>query len=104
MDPSIFAALDHSRRSTAVYVVASFCIALATIAVALRLYTRHFILRRIGADDYMSIAALGGVIAVAATLLDHLRHGLGWHIWDLILEPLEFVEFFKVCSTAVSKK
>lgn len=104
MDPAVFTALDHSRRSTVVYVVASLCIALATVAVALRLYTRQFILKRIGADDYMSIAALTGVVAVAATLIDHLGHGLGWHIWDLALDPLEFMEFFKVCNIAMYYK
>lgn len=104
LDPAVFAALDHSRRSTVVYVVASVCIFLATTAVGLRLYTRHFILKRVGADDAMSIAALMGVVAVATTLLSHLGHGLGWHMWDLILDPVEFTEFFKVYNIALDRR
>lgn len=96
MDPAMWSALDHSRNTLTVHIVAVTCIVLATTAVALRLYTRQFILHNVGADDYMSIASLAGVLTVAITLLLHLDHGLGWHIWDLITMPLELVEFFKV--------
>lgn len=96
MDPAMWSALDHSRNTLTVHIVAIACIVLATSAVALRLYTRQFLLHNVGADDYMSLASLAGVLTVAATLLLHLNHGLGWHIWDLVALPLELVEFFKV--------
>ena len=54
MDPAKWSALDHSRNTLTVHIVAITCIALATTAVGLRIYTRQFLLHNVGADDYMS--------------------------------------------------
>lgn len=93
MDPAV---LDHSRNTGPAIGVAAFCIVVSTAAVALRMYTRCFLLKRVGADDYMALASLVGVLAVAGTLVEHTKHGLGSHIWDVEQDPKGMEEFLRV--------
>lgn len=49
--------LQESRQATVIGVTC-FVLTVATLAVAARLYTRAFIIRTVGIDDYMAVVSL----------------------------------------------
>ncbi|KAK8118053.1 Integral membrane protein [Apiospora kogelbergensis] len=96
MDPAVFATLDHSTSTGPIIAVSIACILLSMMAVTLRVYTRQFLLNRVGPDDFMAVAALAGVTALGAITIIHTRFGLGTHIYDIIAtDPLSIMDFFK---------
>lgn len=100
MDPAVFATLDHSTSTGPIIAVSIACILLSMMAVTLRVYTRQFLLNRVGPDDFMAVAALAGITALGAITIIHTRFGLGTHIYDIIAtDPLSIMDFFKVRST-----
>lgn len=96
MDPAVFAMLDHSTSTGPIIGVCIMCMLLAATAVTLRVYTRQFLLNRVGPDDFMAVAALTGVIALGAITIIHTNFGLGSHIYDIAMDPLLIMDFFKV--------
>lgn len=65
----------YESRAHIPVIAVAVTLSLATIAVGLRTYTRHFILRHIGTDDVSAIVALafamGSGIMVASSMFPH---------------------------------
>ncbi|KAK6835985.1 Satratoxin biosynthesis SC1 cluster protein 4 [Apiospora arundinis] len=96
MDPAMFAALDHSTSTGPIIAVSIICILLSITAVTLRVYTRQFLLNRVGPDDFMAVAAMTGITALGAITIIHTQFGLGTHIYDIVAtNPALIMEFFK---------
>ncbi|KAK7959014.1 uncharacterized protein PG986_003868 [Apiospora aurea] len=95
MDPALFAMLPHNTSTWPIIAVSIICILVATTAVTLRVYTRQFILNRVGPDDFMAVAALAGITALGAITIIHTNFGLGTHIYDIAMDPLLIMDFFK---------
>ncbi|KAK7906396.1 hypothetical protein PG985_016402 [Apiospora marii] len=96
MDPAMFAALPHGTSTGPIIAVSIICILVATTAVTLRVYTRHFLLNRVGPDDFMAVAALAAITALGAITIIHTNFGLGSHIYDIVAtDPLLIMDFFK---------
>ncbi|KAH9905452.1 hypothetical protein F4778DRAFT_708781 [Xylariomycetidae sp. FL2044] len=93
--PEVWAAMDHSRTTGPSIIVAVLCIILAITVVSLRIYTRRFLIRSLGIEDYLIAVALAGQFAVAVIQCIHTDNGLGTHIWDLPV-PQGLEGFFKV--------
>ncbi|KAI2606762.1 hypothetical protein GGR54DRAFT_408126 [Hypoxylon sp. NC1633] len=89
--------LPHDNRSRDTIIAVVLCIVSATTAVSLRLYTRYFIQRRFGADDYLVLTGTLGMIANGVIQLVFLNYGLGAHYWDLTDER-QFWKMFYVLS------
>ncbi|KAI1866466.1 hypothetical protein JX265_007767 [Neoarthrinium moseri] len=87
--------LDHGNRSGLMVAIDIVCIALPTLATALRFYARQFIIRQVGVDDWIALVALASVIVLAAIQITHTHFGLGHHIWDVITVPGLFADFMK---------
>lgn len=58
MDAEEFSRLPHDNRMGDTITAVVLCMFFATVAVCLRLYTRHFILRGVWYDDYMALAGM----------------------------------------------
>ncbi|KAK7952919.1 hypothetical protein PG988_013613 [Apiospora saccharicola] len=96
MDPAMFAALPHDVSTGPIIAVCVICILVATTAVSLRVYTRQFLINRVGPDDFMAVAALAGIIALGTITIIHTNFGLGSHIYDVIaMNPFLIMDFFK---------
>ncbi|KAI0481248.1 hypothetical protein GGR56DRAFT_688849 [Xylariaceae sp. FL0804] len=93
--PAVLATLPHDNKIGAVIGTAALCMTLAVIAVSLRLYTRKFMLKQVGIDDYMAALSLVGMVIVAIIQFLHSQHGLGRHLWDLSSDEISgFLMYF----------
>ncbi|KAI1807497.1 hypothetical protein F4811DRAFT_506024 [Daldinia bambusicola] len=95
LDAEAISRLPHDNRVGETIMAVVLCMLSATIAVCLRLYTRHFILRGIWYDDYMALAGMIGMIFNGIVQCIHTRYGLGSHIYDFDSEE-EFIKFYKL--------
>ncbi|KAK7942415.1 uncharacterized protein PG986_011528 [Apiospora aurea] len=85
--------LDHEGRIKEITTILSVFSAVATLVVALRIYTRAIILRSFGTDDAVIIGALILTIGSAVAIGLEGRFGLGTHTW---VQPLEdFIPYMK---------
>ncbi|KAM0795178.1 hypothetical protein BDR22DRAFT_894428 [Usnea florida] len=64
-------------------VTTSVCLTVATLLVAMRMYTKFKVLKNIGWDDYTTFLAWLGLIGLAIVCLEEDRHGNGRHLWDI---------------------
>ncbi|KAK8116798.1 Satratoxin biosynthesis SC1 cluster protein 4 [Apiospora kogelbergensis] len=62
--------------------------ALATVFIFLRFYTRYVVLNRLGYDDWLALLALTFVFATGITQCLMTQHGLGRHV-DTLSQPDE---------------
>ncbi|KAI1455295.1 hypothetical protein F4805DRAFT_436287 [Annulohypoxylon moriforme] len=69
-------------------IVISVTLGLMVIAVVSRLYTRLWITRAFGADDYLCLAATASVIAYCGATFSILGNPLGPHQWDVPLSKI----------------
>jgi len=80
MDPTMIPGFHDDRSGLAIFCVV-FCLTVATIMVGLRIWTRKFIINKMGMDDYAAIIAMlitwGEGISIAVST----RYGLGKHIF-----------------------
>ncbi|KAI5921680.1 hypothetical protein F4810DRAFT_712297 [Camillea tinctor] len=83
MNPSVDPTLPHDNGANILIGVVCLVCSIATIAVALRFYTRSLIIGQIGADDYLVLVAWMLAIATGIAQCANTRDGLGKHIWDL---------------------
>ncbi|KAI0470506.1 hypothetical protein GGR56DRAFT_147937 [Xylariaceae sp. FL0804] len=96
ISPAVFAHLPHDKPGVVPSIVSAVvCMVLSIGAVALRIYTRGFLIKQMGADDYMALAALAGVLAVAIIQCVHTDAGLGSYIYDVVAEG-KLSYFFRV--------
>ncbi|KAK8053051.1 hypothetical protein PG996_012352 [Apiospora saccharicola] len=93
---ALWARLPHDSMASLPLSVAAICIALSSLAVSLRLYTRRYIMRgEVGMDDVFAIVSLVFVYANCAVVISHAYFGMGTHGWDL--SGLDIVvTFFKL--------
>lgn len=75
--------------NAASYSMAVVAIALPTIAVALRLYTKAFIVRAPAWEDWVTLLAWSLYIPYCAYTTVLVRHGAGLHQWDVQLMHLQ---------------
>ncbi|KAI1462334.1 hypothetical protein F4805DRAFT_474313 [Annulohypoxylon moriforme] len=66
---------------------------IAGIALALRLYTRVYMLKkRLEADDWLVIAAYMISVAMLVFVKKDIDHGLTYHVWDILQETYHIGE------------
>ncbi|KAI0025204.1 hypothetical protein F4780DRAFT_417901 [Xylariomycetidae sp. FL0641] len=88
-------ALPHDSRGGVVIAASVACMALATIVVSLRIYTRHFLLNRLWADDILTVAGLCNALATGVVQCMSTTAGLGMHWYD-VRSSYEFTLFTKL--------
>ncbi|KAI9804911.1 MAG: hypothetical protein M1833_006214 [Piccolia ochrophora] len=70
---------------------------LALIFILLRLYTRVFLARAVGKDDYVIFVATISTVVFNIAMIQEAKMGLGLNNWDIRLAP--FMETVKLWST-----
>lgn len=86
---------DPPNRNTMALAVMSVCLAVSTVAIALRLYSRWAVVQMVQYQDYLLLASFGiyvAMIAILYRLSDEL--GLFIHVWDV--RNRDLVEFLRV--------
>ncbi|KAH7337358.1 hypothetical protein BKA66DRAFT_435411 [Pyrenochaeta sp. MPI-SDFR-AT-0127] len=74
---------SNGHRGQAAVVISGISVGLATITVLLRLWTRYFIVRCLGIEDYCIILALICAIGLTICIGIQAEYGMGEHIWTL---------------------
>ena len=64
-------------------VVQGICLPLATIVVALRVYTKTCLLRHPGWEDWTSVVGWVGLVLYSSIMFLQDRHGAGVHMWNV---------------------
>ncbi|PBP25065.1 integral membrane protein [Diplocarpon rosae] len=87
--------IPPESRATEVAIVGIVCGSIALVAVALRCYSRISIVRRLGNDDWLAVAA-GSILIplVALDVYNGLVNGYGRHFWDI--DPSRVAELLKI--------
>ncbi|KAI0123342.1 hypothetical protein BJ170DRAFT_105591 [Xylariales sp. AK1849] len=78
------AGYEPSKNDPLVTGVAAASIAVVTVAVALRLYTRKFVLNILWIDDHMAVLSWASVVTMAVTNCLLVRDGLGLPPLDIL--------------------
>lgn len=86
--------LPHDNRAYVLIVVVVVVLSIASLSVGLRIYTRASLLKQVGPDDYLAVAALALAFATGISECVNTSHGLGKHAWDLV-PPGEIIAYFK---------
>ncbi|KAK8052513.1 hypothetical protein PG993_003898 [Apiospora rasikravindrae] len=79
---------DEPHQATALVVVTGIFLPLAVISMAIRMYTRAAIVRKVAFDDYLMFAATILNIGMCILVLQMLNFGLGKHLWNVPLSDL----------------
>ncbi|KAJ4392854.1 hypothetical protein N0V91_011230 [Didymella pomorum] len=90
--------LDHNPRGRQAVVVSTIFTVLAFIIVSLRLYTRFFLVRSPGVEDYGVTLAMMCSIGLTICIGYQAQWGMGQHIQDL--HPDTIQKSLKVPSLA----
>ncbi|KAK0716162.1 hypothetical protein B0H67DRAFT_582515 [Lasiosphaeris hirsuta] len=77
--------VDPETLHPAVLSVAIVCMTLMTIAVAIRVYTKAFILREMRVEEYFAIIATVGILVWDALFIDASINGFSRHLYDVRL-------------------
>ncbi|KAF2029516.1 hypothetical protein EK21DRAFT_67629 [Setomelanomma holmii] len=67
-----------------------FQVVLATVFIALRLYTRHYIIRNIGWDDVLTVVNLITLIGYVGCISVGITHGVGRKTADIVRLELDY--------------
>ncbi|KAK6343677.1 hypothetical protein TWF730_011266 [Orbilia blumenaviensis] len=79
------------NRQLSMYIIDIVFFVLAVVMVLMRIYTRVFIIRRFGLDDWCIVMALISVAGFTALQFCFLIYGgVGFHIWDVSPEQLHY--------------
>ncbi|RVD89555.1 uncharacterized protein DFL_000558 [Arthrobotrys flagrans] len=82
--------VQHNRQLS-MYIIDIIFFILAVVMVMMRIYTRVFIIRRFGLDDWCIVMALISVAGFTALQFCFLIYGgVGYHIWDVTPEQLHY--------------
>ncbi|KAI1104099.1 hypothetical protein F4804DRAFT_206586 [Jackrogersella minutella] len=76
--------LAHDEKSNVLIAAVCIVCAVATTAVGLRFYTRAYVLKQLGLDDYLIFVAWAFALATGISQCMNTRNGLGKHAWDLV--------------------
>ncbi|KAF3942209.1 hypothetical protein ABW19_dt0210507 [Dactylella cylindrospora] len=74
------------RKGNYLVPVTSVLLGLSTLAVLLRLYTRAFIIYKLGVDDFLIVPGYLAAVATNIGQIFSLQAGWGLHVWDFKLE------------------
>ncbi|OAA59570.1 hypothetical protein SPI_05768 [Niveomyces insectorum RCEF 264] len=77
-----------SRRGVIIGVI-SFILPFTAAVVLLRFYTRHYLSRAVGADDWMMLVSLILAIVDGTTMLLMTTRGLGHHMWTVSADAVK---------------
>ncbi|KAK4154683.1 hypothetical protein C8A00DRAFT_32503 [Chaetomidium leptoderma] len=75
--------LPHDSLKMNIIIASAICWIIAAFFVTLRIYTRGFIIRVLGASDWSILLALIFAGATCGGLIEQALNGAGHHIWDL---------------------
>ncbi|KAI1393975.1 uncharacterized protein F4822DRAFT_386677 [Hypoxylon trugodes] len=81
--PTVSQTLAHDDRANVLIGAVCLVCTIATTVVALRFYTRSFMLKQLGIDDYLIFVAWAFALATGVSQCLNTRNGLGKHVWDL---------------------
>ncbi|KAH6679033.1 hypothetical protein B0J14DRAFT_649420 [Halenospora varia] len=87
--------LDRFEQSKILH---SLCLTITTVAVLMRVYTRHFITRCLGCDDYLAILFWAMTVASSGVHIVDQGFGIGQHIYDI--PPEWLVQGLKLLSVS----
>ncbi|KAK3374261.1 hypothetical protein B0T24DRAFT_679620 [Lasiosphaeria ovina] len=90
-------ARDGDSRYSEVVAVISAATTLSTLAVLLRCYSRHVMLRSFGRDDAVMVIAQCLTIASTVAFGFEARYGLGRHVWTVSDD--DYIRFSKARAT-----
>lgn len=85
--------------------VMSVLLALSTISVVLRIFSRAFILRKLGVDDFLIIPGYLAAVTLTVAELISLKYNWGMHVWDVSLDNalmIALCAYIVQVATAVS--
>ncbi|KAI1340312.1 hypothetical protein F5Y15DRAFT_54271 [Xylariaceae sp. FL0016] len=86
--------LPTDSRGAVVIGVSSMCLVIATTAVGFRLYTRFYLVGKVGIDDWMAMMSIACLVSLVAAQCINVQSGLGTHIYMLDL-PSALVGFLR---------
>ena len=75
--------VDPVSQHIWLHVTLGVCLPIATLLVAMRLYTKIFFLKTTGWEDWCSLAGWAGLIVNSGILLLGDQYGAGTHLWDI---------------------
>ena len=90
-DPAVF----ESQAGTVLAVVIT-TLAIATISVGLRTYSRAVMIRQFGMDDWAAIAAMIFAIGSGTMVATNTIYGHGRHIYSPTVDPTQLDKYFRV--------
>lgn len=70
------------------------------VFVVIRLYARFRLVRKVGADDILSVLSAASIISYCATVLKLVNHPLGRHLWDVPLSDISN-EYLKLTTVGL---
>ncbi|MCJ1385615.1 hypothetical protein MMC17_008738 [Xylographa soralifera] len=70
-------------RAHLIVVVSIVAPCITTVFIAARIWTRAFLLKSLGWDDYISLITLPITIAYSVVLIYATQYGMGSHVWNL---------------------
>lgn len=82
---------DHSSLSAALWAMCTACITIASLAVAIRMYTKLCIMKKAGAEDWLATVGWAFHASFCVTAVIGTVHGSGHHIWDLQPKDIQIV-------------
>ena len=99
----MYSPVPHDIPTRAPGVVASAIVAptIASIFIAIRMYTRIYITKNIGRDDFVALCTLPFAIFYSVLLGIGTRYGIGLHVWDFPPELLP--SYYKVSLPIIFK-
>ncbi|KAH8846547.1 hypothetical protein MCOR27_002143 [Pyricularia oryzae] len=92
MADSINHSLDHESRVGNIYASVIISLTAVTVVVLGRIYTRLFILKTFGLDDWAAAISLVFTLACGILVGVNAKYGCGRHIWTV--GPAELQQFF----------
>jgi len=91
--------VDPPNQTKDTIVLHTVCLTFATLFVFLRFYTRRFITRELGLDDYCCLVAWVLTITFSVLMLVGDSHGLGRHLWDVPFKNLsQAIEYLTIAE------
>ncbi|KAL5604355.1 hypothetical protein BROUX41_002327 [Berkeleyomyces rouxiae] len=71
------------NRAWVTHTVVTLCLTLSVLVVVCRIWSRYFILHRMGLDDWLAILSLLAVVGEGVSMLYEVDYGMGRHIGTL---------------------
>ena len=96
--------VDHSNLSIALWAIGSACIAISSVAVAVRMFTKLSIMKNAGAEDWLATIGWAFHASFCVTAIIGTVHGSGHHIWDLQLKDIEPILYVGVPTAPNTKE